>query len=407
MRVIIVLGIVLLATACQASIERDPVKVTYRNSGPVYDFSEDVEKVKVPSEESGGENPIAARPQVTSTSSDRNEDGPDQEAHIMIRRIFLVPLTPQSQISSEGLFGRGIPLEPAAKDDEPAAEMPLARHPFGRNPYLAMFPPRPQHHIFGADPASRSPMSPESSFEAPKYEESPIAAEPREKEDSSSRRPLHPMQFFSSPRVNNDREILDQVPMLVRMMLNSLRTAHEQSPSSPKSEPEDFLTDLNKDASKKQPTSINETGEEIVEIGGQKFLRKTQINRHVGDNMVFVTRRLTFVPLNETDSDSNTNTTTTTTSTTATPIQAEATDAPVSSTTENKQPSEPTTTTTTTTTTPSASEATNPPESTTIVPGASSEQPTLDKDRLVAKPEESPKEETKPDDSNKPPIIIN
>ena len=64
-----------------------------------------------------------------------------------------------------------------------------------------------------------------------------------------------------------------------------------------------LLFGLNNNNNNKPPGAANETKqEEVVEIEGKKYLKKTVVNRHVGDNIFFMTRRLVFIPLNETDS---------------------------------------------------------------------------------------------------------
>lgn len=140
-----------------------------------------------------------------------------------------------------------------------------------------------------------------------------------------------------------------------------------------------------------KPVDTEETTSEIVEFDGEKFVKKTTIKKHIDHGVYFVTKKLSFVPLNETESASTT---------TQAPIAAVATElsntsnAPekpaqaasssaqpaMSPTTTTQAPptSSPTTTTTTTTsstTTQTALEKEGEPTSKDASPPSSQAEP--------------------------------
>lgn len=353
---IAVLLLVALAAVCQASIEREPVKVTYRNSGPTYDIEDEPDRIKVlrasiadsnSNEPSKPDNPLSSR-----EAGDGGND--DDIAHVsVVRRVFLIPMRP-SMLSGDNPFASPAFMSPKRGENENEGESESESvPPRVKNPWVIS--PMFRHHILGADSASRSP-TPDSSSEVSKSRE----------------------ESASPPADRIHDQSLDSVNMFINMMLNSLLTqAHQQASQG---EPaNNFNTDLNKDASDKvpmkPPTKTNETSEEIVEIDGKKFLKKTQITRHVGENLRFMTRHLTFIPLNETDSSTPSSTSTTTTTSTPTTILSTSTvpDAQPSSTTQEAREVE-------STTSSSSSFST-------------SARPGLENERLMMnKPEETPKE---------------
>lgn len=375
--VALILVVGLVSTASNASIDRSPVKVTNSNSGPIYDLAEDVERVKIPadSDESSSfderrrwfTNNFPKKP--SSEGSNDNSDSPAETGlaspdvgRISIRRIFIVPMMP--------------PTSSGDSDNNNEASNDQSRSSF--NPFESMLPfmmmrptlagPGPQsdmseqtrpserRHLFGSDWNSIRPSSAEDQQQQPPR--SSVASSSGEREESSK-----------LPN-DSDRTQLSPDPLqLLRMMLRTFAEAQSQMsnlPDVPESNRTDAQKpgDLEKSSSNdekrdgtplsspfeglfgkpKKPSTQNETREDVVEIEGKKYLRKTVLNRHVGENMVFVTRRLIFVPLNETDS--------TTTSTKPENLVPTTTLSPSnSSVADNKEASTTTQATTTTSTT--------------------------------------------------------
>lgn len=265
-RATFVAGAVLLLAislnVAQASIDSEPVKVTHRNSGPSYHVSSvladnEVEKTPVRSMQEAGEQPAAG-------TSDEPATG-----HLTIRRIFLMPIR--------------APMEPdqGASHEEPP------------NPFrlLSLFPASGQNSpspMFNwHQPGYRAPMQP---YERP--------ASFGEREETQER---------------PDRDqLIDPIHMMLAMLRQTLQAAmaERNQPVAPSREPS---TELDKDSSVgselfrplvgdalDKANKTDETKEEVIEIGGKKFLKKVVLTKHVGNNMFFVTRRLFLSPLNET-----------------------------------------------------------------------------------------------------------
>lgn len=304
------LGILVLAlcalSSIEASIDREPVKVTHKNSGPEYDISDDVEKVKIPTTDDNNPKSLQSQPKSDSPSSGNNDDEDSDIGHVsIIRRVFLIPLSgspasspsssPMSSSSNNDAPFRVLSLRPMVNDGD-NDEFSASSAPM--HPLWPLFhgPPRQsvynRPHLLGGDEASRSPVD--------TTQDSQDSMKPSSSSNDAS----------ESGPVSRVPSQIDPVDLILKMMLNSINS-HPMMP--PSDDTQKFFTDLNREASGdksnnsgenkpvKPPTSTNETKEEIVEIDGKKFIRKMQINRHVGDNIVFVTRRLIFVPLNETD----------------------------------------------------------------------------------------------------------
>lgn len=309
------IAIILLAgSLCEASIENEPVKVTHRNSGPSYDI-DDVERTRL----NPDENAISTQPQPPNQGAPEQQDGEPAIGHLTIRRIFLVPMMPQQDNVWTRSQREGAPSgqqdQSRGNDELPSL---FSGRPFW--PFLAPpsanrhheHPQPPHRHLIGADEASRPPMTEAASNERPSAERSPPQPD-SERDDSMER--LRPM--------------FDPIRMMVDLMQQALNPAAGAGglfEDAGKDSAQPMSDRDNKEASsEKAPTTelmgrpikpaANETKEEIVEIDGKKYLRKTVINRHVGENIIFMTRRLIFVPLNETDSELGS----TTTSTTAAP----------------------------------------------------------------------------------------
>lgn len=351
------------------SIESEPVKVTHRNSGPRYNI-EEVERTKLSTGETESPSSSPANevlqqpPSVSSKPVDEPNNGAPPQAgqdeptigHVSIRRIFLVPTMMRPDWQAEGadgeretgaqrpplmlsdLFGglRGGANEPNEEQNEHSAPRPFW-------PFLAPPARRPQperhHHLFGADEASRSPS-----------ERVAVASPAGGERENMPSPPMRGPDF-------------DPIQMMVELMRQAI--SGQLAPPSPPA-----TDDLNKEAATNNKADkpetglmgpqgarpMNETKEDIVEIEGKKFLRKTIINRHIGENIVFMTKRLIFVPLNETDS-STTSTEPTTTSASATSVAADSEQAQPTTTVKpetranEEQTSSPTTTITSTTTT--------------------------------------------------------
>lgn len=352
------LVVVLLASAAIAShamsIEPEPVKVTHRNSGPRYDIDE-VEKTKLTSanQERQLEGP-PAQPDRPPMGMPSEEGAPDEAAtpigHVAIRRIFLFPVMRpgdwSQQDQPEGSENSG--REPSRPEQENEHEpMPsMFAKPFW--PFMTPARPSPSSHqdherphrphLFGADEASRPAMGDQDKAAATGNPERVDPARPQ----------------MGQP-------MFDPIQMMMDMMHQAISS--QLSPN--------FTTDLNNNNKDKEPASNdnapaessderpqmpgseltrspgmppsakNETREDIVEIDGKKYLRKVVTNRHVGENIIFMTRRLIFVPLNETDSTTTTTdtvattgasagTTATETTTTTSTTESPSTTAPVS-----------------------------------------------------------------------------
>lgn len=391
----------LLAIA-QASIENKPVKVTHHNSGPSYDIDE-VERTKLTPEREDGQilrriplRPLA-QPSSPPKSNNREEeqqqpgdnDGP-LVGHINIRRIFLIPMSPPSQdddTSLSNIWSSGQPSMSASssrqfhQDRQPIEDDSTAP----TWPFMSLLPTR---HVFGADQASRGPQKPEESLSS------------RPSTLFTDKTPMNSEREFESTPETGKQPPFDPIRMMIEMMQQALSQA-VMTPNGP-------FQDLNKEAAGtkltdsdnkaessettgntetnevpkrpnteleqpfKQPLSNNSTKEEIVELDGKKYLKKTVVNRHVGENIIFMTKRLLFVPLNETSSvDTNENkgentsptsseevrkaetssTSPTEAPSTTTSTTEASTTTTVASTTPSEAPSSTTTSTTTTTTT--------------------------------------------------------
>lgn len=296
------LVLVALVGLSLASIEKEPVKVTRQNSGPRYDFDE-VEKIKL--SENQPQQPPAAQ-----GSSPQDPQGSEGEnpitGHVTLRRIFLIPIM-HAPGDTNGEQER--PREESGPGNREGEGETIRRTFEFRNPFTMFRVNRPDdqdrhehpmRHLLGQDEASR-PM-----FNPPKGPEG-------ERESSSSME--RPIPF-------------DPFQMMIGLMHHALQeSAMRPPPSETPANPED---PMNKEASGAEPPketnerdqpqvgSIerpvrpfmpNETKEEIVEIEGKKYLRKTMLTRHVGENFVFMTRRLLFVPLNETEAITTTTST--------------------------------------------------------------------------------------------------
>lgn len=392
----LLLAVALLVTTCSASIEKEPVKVTHQNSGPRYEL-DDVGRISLAEGEASNnvdsgfpgqpprpfkfrgepylghpapQEPIPPRAQSAPQpeqphppqqpqlppSPPQPEDG-DQTMGVSIRRVFLFPI--MAPPSADGEPNHHPMMSPMDRDSGPNLLLRI----------MASHPPERHHHphLLGQDEASRGPVRRgEVEGENPA---SMTASASGEGGDVIS--PIEP-QF-------------NPLQMMIDMMRHALSSAgdpmadQQPSPSNP------FSTDLNRDASSRpegddgdktaaeggvtslarpfKPESKNETKEEIVEIEGRKYLRKSIMTKHVGENMMFMSRRMIFVPLNETDAGDAS-----TTTTAAPTLAAEGSDKEpkvVERVTKPEESSSTTTTTTTTTSTtttaPSVTETTNTP----------------------------------------------
>lgn len=452
--------LVLAAVASAMSIEAEPVKVTHRNSGPRYDIDE-VEKTKLTSanqerapqqpaddrQPAGGAGPSDRVPESSPPASSSSEDeAATPIGHVAIRRIFLFPMMRPGDWSQQDQSEGGPATGPREAQPQPGrGEQESGEHEqpipslFAKPFWPFMTPARPSPamhhhegheerpirpvHLFGADEASRPPMG---ERDQDKAESGP--------EREQTRPGLPP--------------VFDPIQMMVDLMHQAINSQL----------PPNFTTDLNKnkntDSNNKgdremvstndnapaessderplmpglgglMPTmprgAKNESHEDIVEIEGKKYLRKVVINRHVGDNIMFMTRRLIFVPLNETDSAPTTTDTVATSATDSAPttrpqvsgVESETATAPVASaandrvgtnkpqptvgetagtseptpasspTTEQTSPSPttteaPITTTTTTTTTTSPTTTMAPEQPATSSSGESNVEPTTE-----------------------------
>jgi hypothetical protein len=388
------------ATVSAMSIEADPVKVTHRNAGPTYEIDE-VEKTKLAAGAPSGQQqqlapPAGQQPPPAEGAAGSSDEQPVPIGHVAIRRIFLFPMmrpTDWSQPDHEA----GPQREPQEGEHEHEHEPPMPSM-FAKPFWPFMTPARPspaaashgmEHerphrpHLFGADEASRSPTA--------------NGADQDKAASSSSGQPEREPALF------------DPIQMMMDMMHQAIN--HQLAPA--------FNTDLNNSNNNKDkdnspaetsderpqmpgreltrapgalvPNAQNETREDIVEIEGKKYLRKTVTNKHVGENIVFMTRRLIFVPLNETDSAAGTTETVPTTAAspaagspsaapTTAPVsggQPEPSQAPASADTDRVGTNKPTpsaseTTTTTTTTTAASTEQSGAAEMTTSQPATGS-----------------------------------
>lgn len=317
---LVIIALCCVANACLAlSIENGPVKVTHRNSGPRYDIDNDFVTIDKSRLTPVSSQPEQSRSTVTAVASDSsNGSKPEKEAdsndadqmpigHVSIRRIFLVPMLrptrPDWQADNND--------EPARQEDQDSGPSMFAK-PFW--PFLT--PARPAHpsrHLYGADEASRSPAASNGGGE-------------REDEHSASdESPTMMMRPPSSSQNEPNPAMLDPFTMMIKkvqqalfsqlatQMLNphdlseSASGAGEQQPPTeerPKLPVADGNLDRQPGTGVVKPT--NETREDIIEIEGKKYMRKTVINRHVGDGIAFMFTRYVFVPLNETGQESAT-----------------------------------------------------------------------------------------------------
>lgn len=317
-----------ISLALALSIEREPVKVTHRNSGPKYDIDEDKLTPTNP------ENEQPSMPTTTTEATPRGQDDSTNDkpsggrltpdvidfpiGHMTIRRIFLIPMMSPRQ---EGEW-----TSSSSSGAEPQQEPPMASGnpdegrqqagPFFPRPLwpFSLAPARhsPHHHMLGQDEASRSPSN----------DNLPAATGEREGERAPpSAGPDAPV-----------RPLIDPIQMMIDMMQQAISGQFAPPPSSPgdlnTNEASNPAATDRAEGNTRRPTTseldkpmkpANETREDVVEIDGKKYLRKTIINRHVGENIIFMTKRLIFTPLNDTDSNESTTTTTTTTTTTSVP----------------------------------------------------------------------------------------
>lgn len=410
-----------ISLALALSIEREPVKVTHRNSGPKYDIDEDK---LTPT------NPESQQPTTEATNSNNNNNQKDKDdndnrppptsgvvrlmlannngpageqqdpqqampiGRIAIRRIFLVPMMSPSQDWSAPGGDQQEPPAAAGNSDvaqeQPSPFLPRPLWPFSLMPARHQHP----HHMLGQDEASRPPV------------------DAKEREESND----------NSPSASGEREAHPEAPMLIdpiKMMIDMMQQAIAgQLAPPPAQQPGDLNpneasvkpTTAEGGVSRKPPTvggqldqpikPTNETKEDIVDIDGKKYLRRTIINRHVGENIIFMTKRLIFTPLNETDSNDSTTTTTTVRpadGSTEIPIRPTGT-----SPTEQEATSTTTTTTTTSTTPASApTTTTTTPETITRTDGPAESSSPADRAETSASPStttttttEQPKEST-------------
>lgn len=402
----LLLAVALLATACSASIEKEPVKVTHHNSGPRYEL-DDVGRISLAEGEasnnvdSGSAQDIpkpfrqgAPWPRPIAVDSPNHRLAPPLPAQEQPHQPQLSPLAPSPPQAGDGDQPMGVSIRrvflfpimaPPSMEEEP--NHPSMMSPVDRDAgpnlllrIIASHPPPERHHhphLLGQDEASRGPMRRgEVEGENPA---SMAASASGERGDVIS-----PLERQFNP---------------LQMMIEMMRHAMNTDPMADQ-QPNPFFTDLNKDASSRpdgedgdkvgpegtslgrpvKPQTKNETKEEIVEIEGRKYLRKSIITKHVGDNMMFMSRRLIFVPLNETDAgDVSTTTTTVAPDTPSTTIAAEGSDKEpkvVAHTTKPEESSPSTTTSTTTTAAPTTVETTSSPTSSESTTKAAVEEST-------------------------------
>lgn len=371
------------AMSIETSDPQAPVKVTHKNSGPTYDIElqnneassgadDGVAKKRVSELAAmplGADPPAAEQPELPGAAPSEGVEQPSI-GHVTIRRIFLVPMmsAPQQQGSQEerqpGESSAGAGAEPPAPFGlrpfwpfmTPPAQM--APSESGERPIILHNRHHHRHHILGGDQASRSPSSERDGGE--RESSAPTAAE--------------------GPMFDPIRMMIDLMHQAINERMASPESA--QGPGDLRKEASTTVTangQDNKSDDSNKPVSVdrkaqshNETKEEIVEIEGKKYLKKSVINRHVGENIIFMTRRLIFVPLNETDSGT----------TVAPTTQKTELAAPTNSDAAPKEPEATTTTTTTTTTVAPAKEqqdTTVAPKSSDVPMVPSSEQPVVSK----------------------------
>lgn len=372
----LLLTLALLAATCAASIEKEPVKVTRQNSGPRYDL-DDVGRISLAENEASNNvdsnikpmqtpstrNGDISQPSTRQQSSVEGDDAPI--GRLSIRRIFLIPMMgPMSDGDSSGhpsdvMSPAEPPREPLSSlfwpfmsPRQPPADLPPSRNPHHHH----------HHHLLGQDEASRG---------------LPRRGEVEEGSSSMAAAASGEREFSAPPSSSPvdrppQRSLFDPIQMMLDMMHHAISTAGNPMADSPQSN-NPFFTDLNKDASERprsgdddnnkestdaqpgtslerpfKPQTRNETKEDIVEIDGRKYLRKTVISRHVGEDIVFMTKRLIFVPLNETDAIDSSTTTTPTPTTSSLPKELSENESKESRVEPEK--TEATTTTTSTTT---------------------------------------------------------
>lgn len=397
------LACVLTCTPALASIDAEPVKVTGPKWGPRYDIDE-VERTRL------DERPSPPKPsgEIVARPDERDGEQPAAIGHVSIRRIFLVPVmsssgeennnkdedTAASSSSRESSERPEMPpmmsaLWPLLMSGAPQPFSPMShrhhhddideheRHQHHQHHNHA--PGRP--HMFGEDAASRGERE---NSEPARAASSPFGERggPASDDDTMSNRPA-----------------FDPLHMILSLMSQAMQ------PNGPMMPPEASNRDLNKEAS--SPAASNDkplelkpaniTREDIVEIEGKKYVRKTVINRQVGDNIIFMTKRLIFTPLNETDSAPSTTMTppadvsSTTTTTTSDPIESERKNPNAQSTTS-------TTTTSTTTTSTAAPTSTTEASTTTTqapsseAPSSTTSEPAVEREKIDAA-SEAPKEQ--------------
>lgn len=335
------------ALASALSIEAEPVKVTHRNSGPRYDIDA-VERTRMASANQEQPEAVTRPPPPPPPPAAEEGEEPAHIGHVAIRRIFLFPMVRPSggdwSEPSEGGPQQAPPREfdPSSQREQESGERESMPSMFAKPFWPFMTPARPspashheEHerphrpHLFGADEASRPPADRDQDKAASNAERDPSQA-------VAAGQPHHPL--------------LDPIQVMMDLMHQAISS--QLGPN---------LTDLNNkdkdsansgsnnnnnrgepagdnapapEASDERPLvpselpprrAISESHEEVVEIEGKKYLRKTVVSRHVGEGIIFMTRRLIFVPLNETDSTTTTTDTTATTTadfapTTATPV---------------------------------------------------------------------------------------
>ncbi|CAA2977096.1 Hypothetical predicted protein [Olea europaea subsp. europaea] len=327
--------VALVATsACLAmpSIESEPVKVTHRNSGPRYEIAADneVERTKIPEE-------LAQRPpqEVAPPQAEGDQSGePQPIGHLAIRRIYLFPIMPTRGSSSDWSSSEGEQPQAGGEQEQQQGGSAFAK-PFW--PFLTPARPSRTHaegphehhhhhhehrpHLFGADEASRSPSRPDQD-RAESGEREGTAMAPRE--------PLFdPIQMMLDMmhQAINAQMVPPQMPPQGDLNKDDRPApSNDNSPSesSPGSDERPKMPGVGPQLKPAQ----NETREEIVEIEGKKYLRKTIVNRHVGENLIFMTKRLIFVPLNETETPDTTTETVATTTTTSTPAVTSSSSTP-------------------------------------------------------------------------------
>lgn len=279
--------------AALASIEQPPpVRVTHKNSGPSYylgnsNQANPADKADVTSSKLAEAAPspsdfaslLASSLQAVSqqgetnnnnkADSDDDDDSKPVVGHIMIRRIFLVPIEPAQPKESLG-EPSGEPTVPlwAQRQQKPPVAAESGESPSVGSLLHSILASRRHHeltpgypHLFGRDDASRSPSQPSDA--------TALANKPKDLETEAS--------------LGQRQEAIDGLRMIVNMMQ---QLADSMPSEGPQQAP-------NKTTSK--------SSDEIVDIEGKQFSRKVIVDKHVGNNMVLVARRIVLVPLNETE----------------------------------------------------------------------------------------------------------